>query len=379
MASRIVAGRLLPGIQGLRGISALAIVAYHVNQMARLELPRPLGFIGWEFGHAVHLFFVISAFSLLHSRSQHAGDPRGSSRGRLVEYGIRRIFRIAPLFYAVLLWYLVFDRVWVDHAYSVADVLLNFSLLFGLSGAQSSSLVWGGWTVGVEMLFYLIFPALAVWCRSSLATVVAVALTSAGGYAAHRAITAATSARDADAAFPSNLAVFLFGFLAFRLFASKRASRLLDGALLPCAALVLIAALCLVGRQLRAPGRPDLLLWSAAFAVLCAWQARRPSKIVSAGFLSYVGERSFSVYLLHPQVLWLMWPALWVLYTSTARWIGAWAYLPCLGLATIVTLAVSEISYRAIEVPGIRMGRALIERRRAQPENGRPASFSPLP
>lgn len=59
--------RLLPGILGLRGIAALAVVLFHLVHLASLKLPEPFSFIAVDFGKGVHLFFVLSAFSLMHS------------------------------------------------------------------------------------------------------------------------------------------------------------------------------------------------------------------------------------------------------------------------------------------------------------------------
>ena len=365
--SSIPRPQLLSGIHGLRGVAALAIVAYHLNQISRIPLPRPLAFVGWEFGHAVHLFFVISAFSLLHSHRRNTSAPDW-----MVEYGIRRFFRIAPLFYAALVWYLVFYATSFERRYTPTDVALNFGFLFNLTGSHGSSLVWAGWTIGVEALFYLLFPAMVLVIRTRLATLVALAGTCAVGYGAHLAIAHASSERDAYVAFPSNLGVFVFGFLGYRIYTDPRWARWLEHRLLPGAALALLAGLCLGGKELRAPGRPDVFLWAAGFAVLCATQARRPSKLLENRFLAYAGDRSFSVYLVHPQVLFFLGPWLERGFAAAAPWIGAYAFLPCLLVATGVTLAVAEVTHRSIEAPGIRAGRWLIERRRMARAGGIP-------
>jgi peptidoglycan/LPS O-acetylase OafA/YrhL len=49
--------RLLPGIHGLRGIAALAVVLYHLIHIAGIKPPNIFGFIGRDFGFSVHLFF----------------------------------------------------------------------------------------------------------------------------------------------------------------------------------------------------------------------------------------------------------------------------------------------------------------------------------
>ena len=54
--------RLLPGIHGLRGIAALAVVLYHSQHLGGSTPPDFFKFIGRDFGYSVHLFFILSAF-----------------------------------------------------------------------------------------------------------------------------------------------------------------------------------------------------------------------------------------------------------------------------------------------------------------------------
>ncbi len=74
-SATIPQGRLLPGIHGLRGIAALAVVLFHIVHIADVAVPRSFSFIAADFGKGVHLFFVLSAFSLMHSTEHTMHRP----------------------------------------------------------------------------------------------------------------------------------------------------------------------------------------------------------------------------------------------------------------------------------------------------------------
>lgn len=165
----------LHGIDALRGVLACGVMTYHYLHWTSLSLGTWGDRIFQSIGlYAVEAFFVISGMSLAFAyRNTDFAQPRA-----LGQFAIRRFFRIAPLFYLVLAATLILKgiAVLVLHSPGVelpsADRLLgNLSLLFGLTGPEQS-LVIAGWSIGVEMVFYLLFPALA-WTfdqRSRLGT-----------------------------------------------------------------------------------------------------------------------------------------------------------------------------------------------------------------
>lgn len=102
----VAPSRLLPGIHGLRGIAALAVVFFHTTHIAKLAVPSAFSFIAQDFGKGVHLFFIVSAFSLLHSTEPTLNRPNWAT-----EYCVKRFFRIAPLFYLVLFGMLLWQGI----------------------------------------------------------------------------------------------------------------------------------------------------------------------------------------------------------------------------------------------------------------------------
>ncbi|MDD4162251.1 MAG: acyltransferase, partial [Methanothrix sp.] len=146
-------------IDALRGIAALSVLVYHIYGAAGTTT-------GWMYPlqviperlislaiAGVPLFFIISAFTLYLSLDSRAGEERWASK-----FYLRRIFRIAPLFYFLLILVVLDDLILQKRALSWPEVLANFSFTFNLVPEYAKSLFSDGWTVGVEMLFYLVLP-----------------------------------------------------------------------------------------------------------------------------------------------------------------------------------------------------------------------------
>src|SRR5262249_46339108 len=147
----------------------------------------------------------LSAFSLFHSTRQ-------TTEG-FVEYGIKRYFRIAPLFYAVL----IFQQL-RDGPLPLAANIVNLTFLFGVVHGAFRSAVDGGWSVGVEMTFYAVLPLILLICKTPRDYAVLAVLGTVGSWAAYRYV------YDADPAaaetimgnipfftFPSNIVTFCYG------------------------------------------------------------------------------------------------------------------------------------------------------------------------
>ena len=105
--SSIPTTQRLPGIHALRAVAALTILLFHLRYIADILPPPALqSTIGQHFFTGVLLFFVLSAFSLAFSTT-----PTLSRKTWVRDYLIRRFFRIAPLFYVMVLVYVVLFKV----------------------------------------------------------------------------------------------------------------------------------------------------------------------------------------------------------------------------------------------------------------------------
>ena len=128
-------------------------------------------------------------------------------------------------------------------------------------------------------------------------------------------------------------------------------------------------------------GQPHAILWSCGFGVLCAWQAEVPSRWLANSAMQWLGERSFSIYLLHPLAINQLTRHdvySWV-WQSLEPTIGAWAYLPCVALTLTIVLSLSAVTYALIEKPGQKLGAAIIAAFRARRVLSYSSPILPLP
>lgn len=351
--------RLLPGIHGLRGAAALAVVFFHLVHVGQIAPPTALGFIGRDFGYSVHLFFILSAFSLMYSTEPALGRP-----GWLQSYLIKRFFRIAPLFYCMIAFESGRRVLFGGAAPDAVTLLLNLSFAFG--AVPFSGIVWGGWSVGVEMIFYAVFPVLLLALRNPraallflLGSLIVSHAIRAGLHAQHLALVPRPKWDWSYFAFGSNLCFFAMGIYAYHL--SRRLAA--DSGWLRGFAWLAVTLLCALmffdlGKHFHA-GRVDILLWGTGLSALCLWQSLKPGFVLASPVFEYLGERSFSIYLLHPVVITAAKNPLTALHAQFQATMGAWAFLVSAAAATVMVLAAAEITYRLIEVPGIRLGRRL--------------------
>jgi exopolysaccharide production protein ExoZ len=134
-----------------RGLMAAAVMIYHFLSREAIAEFSQVSY------YAVYTFFAISGFSLYIAychRLSTIADVKG--------YFIRRFFRIAPVFYVALLVRLLIVQPIPDATY---NIFMNFTFLFGFSNPGATSLLTGGWSIGVEVVFYLLFPIVLLLTR----------------------------------------------------------------------------------------------------------------------------------------------------------------------------------------------------------------------
>ena len=357
----------LAGIHGLRAIAALTVVLFHVHGIHKLDVPQAFSMIKSHFGLGVQLFFVLSAFSLFFSTQHRVGKPQW-----IQDYFIRRFFRIAPLFYMmIVVWY---GLAWLDfnQRLPVHDVLLNFLFLFNLVPEKHDSVVWAGWTIGVEMLFYAILPVLLVYIitirRALVLLVVGATITTAARMAYDSSGQLSIQAYGHHS-FLSQVGIFCAGVLSYFLYWRRDAYAWLkdypifyDGLSL-VGLLLIVLLLVLPTGSLILFGRFDILVWAFAFALLTSGQAVHPWRMIANRYLYFAGERSFSLYLLHPLIIYKLGPVYLKIYSLFGQHIGV-AFIGCVFVTLIVLIPAAAACYRFIELPGMAVGRWLIQRNR---------------
>ncbi|WP_025597155.1 acyltransferase family protein [Burkholderia sp. WSM2230] len=166
-----------------RALAIVGVVAVHLSFQFP-HLPHGVAIVARMGQYGVQLFFVISAITIFMTLEAEFGRCTGAPHVTLRFY-IKRFFRIAPMYYAAIAIYGLisygaaqsgYERAWVLGAHGATDILLNVLFLHALSPSAINNVVPGGWSIGVEMLFYLIAPLLFFIAMNRMRLLIATAL-----------------------------------------------------------------------------------------------------------------------------------------------------------------------------------------------------------
>ena len=158
-------------IDAVRGVAVLMVLLVHtLTFLDRGGLNSIFRVIVEQGRMGVQLFYIASAFTLFYSLSQRSVSETQSQQVEKYPkmfFFIRRYFRIAPLFYVAIVYYFwqytTYYQGDISEAadtslFTIANILSHFSFTFGISPYWINTIVPGGWSVGVEMIFYLLLP-----------------------------------------------------------------------------------------------------------------------------------------------------------------------------------------------------------------------------
>jgi peptidoglycan/LPS O-acetylase OafA/YrhL len=347
-------------IDALRGYAILMVIVVHSSQYFS-DLPLSLNFIADQGARGVQLFFVVSALTLSMSwYDRHDGTAA---------FFIRRLFRIAPMFWLAVIFFVAAQglgpRYFAPDGIGFKHVIVTILFMHGLLPDTITSVVPGGWSIAVEMMFYTIFPLLMFQITSTRRTIVALVACLILDVALHALIVHLANEQsgawhDVYLSFGQlylvhQMPCFLIGIGAFHL-ARKRPRLILDHpiisgaiAILPMVGILLVRlALDIRGAEF---GSVFAVAWVFAFSALLLQS--KPQKVVVNPVVCWIGKVSFSAYLVHF--------ALMVIFPTPPNWFSSSTQNYCVVflLLTSTTTALSTISYLLIEVPMIKFGNKL--------------------
>jgi peptidoglycan/LPS O-acetylase OafA/YrhL len=291
-------------------------------------------------------------------------------------YLIKRFFRIAPLFYVMVAFFTVYNIFVWNLEPTAAPILINMLFLHNLVPGYHESIVWAGWTLGVEMLFYAMFPILLVTITDSRRGAVIFGLSLLASMAARELLQLKGEGGYASMSFVVNAPYFLAGISAFHIYQKLTAYQLQRAYVGPLCSVALAVALWVImftpiGGGLVRLHRLDLVAWACLFGFACIWQALCPSRLLALGPLQFCGERSYSIYLVHALTVFRLTPLYAILYRDGH---DTPALVVSLVVGITAALCVASITYHFVEVPGIRLGAALINRSRRAAVSAAPAT-----
>ena len=324
-------------IQVLRGISVLFVVLFHFEVS---------GFSGGFLG--VDVFFVISGFLMACLYDT----------GQACDFFKRRALRILPDYFLTILITLVAVSIiaappdlasvcqqaiyslfflpnighWLDNSYFSKD---TFKPLLHL------------WSLGVEIQFYLLVPAIHFLSSKSRIFIPAAILASLA--LCFMAIT--ISPKTAFFLLPFRMWEFLIGFLVARkLTKHGRPARKHQAVSFAALAVLLVVPLLGVDGETATPvtGHPGLSALAVCIATATLLASGLPELLVRtrpAGVLETFGKYSYSIYLVHFPVITLI---LYRPFAGTVLGTGNWSDLTII-IATIALISI--LLFRYVEMP----------------------------
>lgn len=330
-------------IDALRGLAALYVVIFHIVRAPEFHLPLPSWlrpFIG-NGSSGVALFFILSGFTLCYTF-----HPKMNQPGALKNFYIRRFFRIAPLYYAMLIFMIILVLL-LDPAYiNGKGILLYSTFTFNLVPNYQAGLIPASWTIGIEMLFYLVFPFIftrfANLKGSVLLLTISSALTSVLLYFEDFFPT-----QYIFYFFLTNLPLFVAGFVCYFIF-------LREFTLPSWWLIVALLFVILVPYLVRSP---SFFVMAPFYALLIITLGKQPMKLICNPITTFYGTLSYSVYLLHPKLV----TASGKLYEyfSNIGYNYFATYLCCIAITLIPLTMLAWLTYHFIEKPGIDFGHRL--------------------
>jgi len=364
-------------IDALRGIAIIGVLISHAQR--NVEIYQAMGHQAqmspWLSRYAVQgargvqLFFVVSALTLFLSAGK-----RSSERNEWLNFYLRRFFRIAPMFYLAFGIYCVAPALFKGQVFPPLGTVLgtltftngwNPSWLLG-----ANDVVPGGWSIGVEMSFYIVFPLVFLALRDFPRALTALALCLVLAVGGWPLLLQHPPIDDADlwerfifVWLPNQLPIFLFGICAyFVMFGPegrlamffKRAGPRLNACLFMLAMAVLLAA----PQWLDDPRA--VFLYGGAFALLALCLYRQPYRWLVNRPLQHIGKISFSGYLTHFFMLQVARKVLAKVHAGDHLNPDLY-FVATVVLALAGTVLVSSATYRLVEVPGQALGKRLIQ------------------
>ena len=365
-------------LDGLRGVAAVWVFLSHVQILSGLGYVPVLS---WG-GIAVDLFMMLSGFLMAHHYvlRQHA-EPWGQPSTWGI-FWIRRWFRIAPLYYFLLLIALYFAPtlgkfraaiaiVWPQTAtqpdryldQDFNNILIHLSFLFGLVPNYAFRTPLPDWSIGLEMQFYLVFPFFMIAIKH-LGKIKFGFFLVVGCLGVEFLFKEFFRSFEMPAFLPMKLYIFIIGIWA----ALSRNNKQPGGMMIPLTVSIVICLVpCIRSRAVEDFGRIILILGFFYFMS----DGTLPSVRVFDTFINWLrkifstkpsmllGDASYGFYLIH--LLFLV-PVAGVLVQQPA-YLGFPGFLRfsiCALLAGPISMLISLLLHRLIELPAVNSGKKFL-------------------
>ncbi|MBL7555569.1 MAG: acyltransferase [Bdellovibrionaceae bacterium] len=319
------------GLDALRGWAIMAVVMLHAGHLGLINYGQKLNIFIESGQLGVQLFYIISSFSLCLSLQERKGESHW-----LGKYLLRRIFRIAPLYFLIVLYY-----IWPNPSeYSWEKIVTVFTLTNGFFPNLCTGIANGSWSISVEFVFYCLLPVIFLYFNSANKLILLLGISC---FLAAKTITSGHP--NAYYYITYQLGVFLIGCLAYYFWANPK-YKISAIYVFPLVVYIFL-------------GKPphQHFVFGTICCLLLYSAIQNPQNFVLGKPIQYIGKVSYGIYLIH----FIVTDKLDQMNPQYLDFGVGWLTLPArFSLVLLISTILATISYIAIERPAIRWGRKLI-------------------
>ncbi|MEN3322508.1 acyltransferase [Mariniflexile soesokkakense] len=350
-------------IDAIRGLAIIMVVMHHTAQQGFVKIPHAVAVFFSLGSRGVQLFFIASAFTLFRSYKNRSLAENMPTRN----FFIRRFFRIAPIYYLAILYYIFHEslgaRYWLGTQpyISIYNKISNILFLHGFSPYWTNTLVPGGWSIAVEMMFYVVFPFLFFRIKTINNAFVFLNV-SLIFKLIFQEILSYNQLMASDFLwneylfyyFPCQLPIFALGIIMFFLIQDSKSIRQVSNK-------VIIFLLVLLPLQIGSA--LDFLylnhiIFGIIFVFFGVLLSKGKFRFLNIPLIRYIGKISYSMYIFHFIVI--SWLAKYHLMDFFDNYLIN--YVTRLLLVLFISIIVSKISYSLVEVPFQKFAKRIISK-----------------
>lgn len=378
-----IAGDALPSpkrwsqeLEGLRGLASLWVVLGHICILVDFHFP-----ILSDPSMGVDLFILLSGYLMAKNYMEREDVEPWTASSTFKKFWLRRFFRIAPLYYVLLILaiclgsYFGEARDVIANYYpatqtntsrysdgSFLNIFTHITFLFGFLPYYSFNTVLPDWSIGLEMQFYILFPFIMLgvmkfgFSRTCIAVII-------------MCVIARILAPNYFLSFPMpsmiliKLNIFVAGMFIAAGVRNKSVFYIMLALLVTLASLYQHRSMSITryAAQIGMILMMATILWSHAEHSITNKFLRFPRWILTNKFSVFLGDVSYSVYLLH---LLIVLPVIALLLINTKFMEHISIFRFCIATIIIIppTYMIGYLLYNIIERPGIQFGKSLVKR-----------------
>jgi peptidoglycan/LPS O-acetylase OafA/YrhL len=352
--------------------SSNAVTSFHwrINSMFSL---------GW---YGVQLFFIVSAFTLFRSYSYRSEKEKMPQ----LCFWIRRFFRIAPLFYIMVLGYILLrDQTTL---YSVKQILITLFFINGFDptamgvGFGYRGIVPGQWSIATEFSFYFILPLLFPLIKKnnlffwvSLSSIVIMYLLNSWALKHFSTLLPRAVEQYIYYWLPNQLPVFFLGIFIYKLWVTKNFSKIKFHWLIVPALSIGIAIFVTNFSQGQTLSNanvriPDFIIVSLCITLIIIISSYQPNRFIVNKYINKLGKHSYSCYLLHFAFIEIAKNIVNMVPNETVVF-SFYKFFFVLIFTIVTTFITSILTLKCIENPGIKLGEVIIDRIQFKKQKGK--------